>query len=495
MQKKYLNNKRLRYIFLMVTSQVVLTLFVGYWLSTQYDNEKQVFQKDLIQIWRSTVNDYNNKQMFINQIGPILLNPDTLHPEKIDLSHLGFHPDKKRALVRDMVQLINEYPEEVKHYTNYITQEYPYPKTDENIDLIINNTLKLHHRYGIRTNYYSYLNSNSDKIKKADLKLFQSMFTMRVKIKDSNINIEYLPKNKVLMPKESTIYLERYNKELKHREIAILFTNYYIYLLSVIAPQLLFALILLCLTGFALFFTYRGYVKQMKLNTLRSDFINNITHELKIPVATAKVALEALKKFGLQGDAATTEEYLNMVSREMERLDQLTERVLTHSVFESGSQEIKLEETDMNTFITEANQSLQILYAGQNATITCTTPPAPIKNYVDKVYLEGIIKNLVDNSLKYGGKGVSINIQLLEDKDGTFITVSDDGPGIKKEYTEKIFEKFFRVPTGNKHNIKGHGLGLSFAALLMKQHKGSITVNNLKEGGCRFILKFPKLVN
>ena len=110
---------------------------------------------------------------------------------------------------------------------------------------------------------------------------------------------------------------------------------------------------------------------------------------------------------------------------------------------------------------------------------------------MDKLHMQGVLVNLIDNSLKYGDKPVNIEIQLAGANGSVRLEFKDNGPGIPEEYREQVFEKFFRVPTGNRHNIKGHGLGLSYAAQVMRQHKGNIAVNNLVAGGCMFTLTLP----
>jgi len=108
----------------------------------------------------------------------------------------------------------------------------------------------------------------------------------------------------------------------------------------------------------------------------------------------------------------------------------------------------------------------------------------------DKLHVHGVLVNLIDNSLKYTCKKPKISIDLTQNEKETILTISDNGIGIPDEYLNKVFDKFFRVPTGDKHNVKGYGLGLNYAALVMKHHGGKISVENLDEGGCRFTLNF-----
>ncbi|MFC2118945.1 sensor histidine kinase, partial [Bacteroidota bacterium] len=111
---------------------------------------------------------------------------------------------------------------------------------------------------------------------------------------------------------------------------------------------------------------------------------------------------------------------------------------------------------------------------------------------INKLYVQGVLINLIDNSLKYGSENINIKIGLAQNSSDIYVTVSDNGPGIPEKYISKVFDKFFRVPSDNKHNVKGYGLGLSFAHMVMKQHNGSIELKNLPEGGCSFKLCFPK---
>ena len=112
---------------------------------------------------------------------------------------------------------------------------------------------------------------------------------------------------------------------------------------------------------------------------------------------------------------------------------------------------------------------------------------------VDKLHIHGVLVNLIDNSLKYNQMKPKISIGIYQNEKETKLTIDDNGIGIPDEYHNKVFDKFFRVPTGDKHNVKGYGLGLNYAALVMQHHGGSISVDNLDGGGCRFTLIFPKL--
>lgn len=264
------------------------------------------------------------------------------------------------------------------------------------------------------------------------------------------------------------------------------------YLIKRIIPQILFALILLMLTGGAFIFIFRSLRKQVQLNDLRNDFISNISHELKTPVATVKVALESLRSFDMKKDPAVTSEYLNMASLEMDRLERLIGKVLNISALEEEDRIVMLRNSDLKVITEKVIRSMSSRFEQERAELVFEAPDENYRCPLDDLFVEGLLINLVDNSLKYAGEKPWIEIRLSQDQQMVQLEVSDRGPGIPEQYIRKVFDKFFRVPTGDRHNIKGHGLGLSYAARVMKQHKGSITVRNLEGRGCAFSMSFPK---
>ncbi len=268
--------------------------------------------------------------------------------------------------------------------------------------------------------------------------------------------------------------------------------QYKAYLFRSILPQILFAMILLVLSASALLFAFRSLLRQFALNKLRDDFIGNVSHELKTPVSTIKVALEALHSHELQKDTRKSDEYLDMASNELERLESLVEKVLHHEMLNNPSLILEKEDCDLGKLAREMLRTLDLPIRKAGAVVTVKEEGQSCKVEVDRVYVEGMIINLVDNGLKYTGEHPQIQIMISYKPSATYLSVSDKGPGIPEEYKEQVFEKFFRIPSGNKHNVKGYGLGLNFAAQVMAQHGGKISFINQPEGGCCFTLQFPR---
>ncbi|MCD4770245.1 MAG: HAMP domain-containing histidine kinase, partial [Bacteroidales bacterium] len=183
-------------------------------------------------------------------------------------------------------------------------------------------------------------------------------------------------------------------------------------------------------------------------------------------------------------------EYLEMSSKEIKRLELLITKVLDNSIIEQDRTIIRFEKTDMVHLISGAIDSLKPGIKEANA-IVRFDPSASLIIDADPLYLQGVIINLFDNSLKYGNGNPVIEIGLSEDNGNAVIVVSDNGPGIPEQFRKKVFEKFFRIPTSDIHNVKGYGLGLSYAALIIEMHNGTIEVKNNKTG-CSFTIKIPK---
>ena len=270
----------------------------------------------------------------------------------------------------------------------------------------------------------------------------------------------------------------------------IIVNNYWWYLFFKLLPQICFVVILLTITATAFWMTFRSLNAQIKLSHLKDDFISNMSHELKTPIATVKVALEALNNFNIIDDPKLSREYLGMATSEMDRLELLATRVLNTSLLETGKIYLQQETCDLKKMVEEVLQTMQLRFGQYGAKVSFESSGSGFLIAVDRLHMQGVLVNLLDNSLKYGEGKINIHISLSETNGKVQLALTDNGPGIPEEYREKVFEKFFRVPSGNRHNTKGHGLGLSYAAQVMRQHNGSINVNNIAEGGCVFTLTF-----
>lgn len=263
-------------------------------------------------------------------------------------------------------------------------------------------------------------------------------------------------------------------------------------ILKQIAPQILFSLLLTLITIVAFIILYRNLRAQQRLMVLKNDFISNVTHELKTPVATVSVALEALKNFHALNNPTLTKEYLDIAQNELNRLTLMTDKILKASVFENNGISIKKESVDLKTVTAQILDSMRLLFEKRNAQISFNSEGESFLVAGENAHITNVIYNLLDNALKYSPDQPVIDVTLRETSDDIILSVKDVGLGIADEYRKKIFEKFFRVPTGDVHNIKGYGLGLSYVAGVVKAHDGSIEVQSESGKGSTFIIHWPK---
>ncbi|WP_148270111.1 sensor histidine kinase [Haliscomenobacter hydrossis] len=271
--------------------------------------------------------------------------------------------------------------------------------------------------------------------------------------------------------------------------------DYQWFLLKRMTPQMIFGLFLLLFTGLTFWVIFRSLRQQQQLTRLKNDFISNITHELKTPIATVSVALEALKDFNALNNPQRTREYIDISQHEMQRLSMLVDRVLKMSMFESQTLQIQREPLNLKSAIQKILESLSLQFEKQRAKVSFTTEGNDFQLNADPIHLTNVVYNLLDNALKYSKEEPKIDIALTEHNGTLTFSVKDQGIGIPKEYQGKVFDQFFRVPHGDKHNVKGYGLGLSYVAGVIQQHGGQIMLDSEPDKGTRFTVFLPRYNN
>jgi two-component system phosphate regulon sensor histidine kinase PhoR len=259
-----------------------------------------------------------------------------------------------------------------------------------------------------------------------------------------------------------------------------------------ITPQIAFSLFLTLLTTVAFIVMYRSIRNQQRLMQLKNEFISNITHELKTPITTVGVAIEALRNFKGINNPEVTDEYLGIAQNELNRLSILTEKVLRTAIYEDKGVVFKPDPVDLDKITGQVLNSMKLVFDKQDAKVSFEKSGSDFNMMGSTIHLTSVIYNLLDNALKYSLLNPEIKISLKEEGANLILSVKDNGIGIPAEYQKKVFEKFFRVPTGDVHNIKGYGLGLSYVESVVRGHKGTIKVESEPGIGSNFIITFPK---
>ena len=251
---------------------------------------------------------------------------------------------------------------------------------------------------------------------------------------------------------------------------------------GVIAASLALFLIL----AFSFWFLIHTMLKQKSLEEMKSDFTNNITHELKTPVAVAYAANDALLNFDAGNDPEKRREYLEISQGQLEKLEGMIEQILSMSMESRKTFELKRETIELEPLLQKLADQ-HILSAGKPCDIKVNVDSSLVLD-ADRFHLSNIVSNLIDNAIKYSGESVHIDITANATDEGVEIRVLDNGIGIAPDKQKHVFEKFYRVPTGNIHNVKGYGLGLYYAKTMVEKHGGTIEVSSTPGKGSEFIL-------
>ena len=258
-----------------------------------------------------------------------------------------------------------------------------------------------------------------------------------------------------------------------------------------ITPTLILTILLIGIFVFTIMIIFR----QKKLSMIKNDFINNMTHELKTPISTISLASQMLEDGSVTNTPKTIAHISKVINQESKRLSFQVEKVLQMAVFNEGRLKFKFREFDVNTMINNVASNFELRVKSKNGTLqTEIIAEDPILNG-DEVHITNVIFNLLDNAMKYSTEFPEIKVATENKKGQLVISVQDKGIGIPKEHQIQIFDRFYRVPTGNVHNVKGFGLGLSYVKKIIDSHNGKIKVESIVNKGTKFSILFPQINN
>jgi two-component system phosphate regulon sensor histidine kinase PhoR len=238
------------------------------------------------------------------------------------------------------------------------------------------------------------------------------------------------------------------------------------------------------------FFGYAMSVilKQKRLSEVQRDFINNMTHEFQTPISTIKIATDVLGSGKIVSQPERLKKYVDIIKLENNRLKNQVEALLSSASISKGSIQLDLQLQDLHALIWEVTESVR-MDLGENFKLNLDATKTTI--LADKMHLMNIIRNLLDNAKKYSDQPASIALNTLSDDKFVFIAIEDQGIGISKEHVNRIYDKFYRVPTGNLHNVKGFGLGLNYVKEMIKLHKWELDVESELGVGTTFVIRIP----
>ena len=269
------------------------------------------------------------------------------------------------------------------------------------------------------------------------------------------------------------------------KKMALINPSYKADIFHELLPHMSFALFLWIMVAAAFYYIWVNLRKQIQLNALRDEFVSNITHELKTPITTVGVALESLH---MSGDLQNTQShrYLDIGRSELARLSFLVDRILN-----SRSPQVNYEKLDIKKVLEEVMHRMKVQFDNRHADVDLHVDGDGFLVSGDKAHMSGVFYNLFDNALKYSQGEPVIQVNLTKRDGDIKLDIEDQGIGIPPEYHDKIFEKLFRVPQQNRHDVKGHGLGLSYVADVIRQHHGQIGLVSVPGQGSTFTMTLP----
>jgi two-component system phosphate regulon sensor histidine kinase PhoR len=265
--------------------------------------------------------------------------------------------------------------------------------------------------------------------------------------------------------------------------------NYILSSVSLLYPSIGLVVLILIIFVVALIVIF----KQKQLNNIKNDFVNNMTHELKTPISSISLASQMLQDSGVGKTPETLKHISKVIIDETSRLSRMVEEVLKLSLFESEKSTYKMREMYINELISHTSEIFSLKVANKGGKMTTELNATDDLILADEVHLTNVIHNLVDNALKYSDKPLLLSLETWNEKDKLMISIEDNGIGIPREDHKRVFEKFYRVPTGNQHNVKGFGLGLAYVKRIINEHKGSIKIESEPNIGTKFIIALPTL--
>lgn len=274
------------------------------------------------------------------------------------------------------------------------------------------------------------------------------------------------------------------------RVVQVAFPDFRRYILGEMWLNVAGSFLLVAIVVFIMIFMLSTILRQKKISDMKNDFINNMTHELKTPVAAVSAALEGMEKFNVLDDPKKTHEYITMSQNELSRLTGMIEKVLSVARREKEGLRIHDEPFDIYDVACGLVKTYQMRH--QKVEFSCMCPKEFLVD-MDRMHITNLINNLIDNAVKYNlnKDHKTVDVNIFSHKGNIVIEVKDNGPGIPSQYQKYLFDKFYRVPTGNVHNVKGFGLGLNYVAAVTEHYNGKVELESEEGKGSLFTIIIP----
>lgn len=473
--KKTLNFLRGRMPELLMAISIVLLLVLQFaWLEATWHDKRESFRKEANAIFRSTIFAMHDSLM--------VRNIETVHSDSTFFSRR--YAESEGKSMRRM---------NVAGDTSRTIEVYVSPGGNDSVRWLMSPLMRRmrsdpgHRRFFIR------LGPDSLSIDSISAQYAVALEKSGI---DLPFNVHRLQRQGGVLPRVRTFPGGPFTAEpvpfSPGRYYAVSFPETDYFFLKAIVPELLFCLFVTLLTTGVFLLMQRSIRSQKHLVKMKSDFISNITHELKTPVATVSVALEAMERFAALDDRRKTNEYLDIAQDELNRLVLMIDKILQTSTFEDHMSALRMERVNLDDEVRAVLKSMKIVFEKQQIEVHYECKGTDFEMSGSRPHLVTVLYNLIDNAVKYSSPPSTVSVRLEATDQEISLAVEDTGIGIPTEYRKRIFERFFRVPSGDVHDIKGYGLGLSYVAQVVDGHEGKIEVTSEESKGSCFTIRFPK---
>ena len=511
-------NRRLYIVALVLTSlSLVGIIFIqGYWIKMAIDDKEEAFTYSIQQALNNVVKKIEQDEVdkYVAQIIFLRENDSTLKlrdPLLHDFIFIQNDKDNRETFAYNHGVLDEDYelpittthPSNNNLDTNFLNTE----KLDNNSYLVKAyeklSELPEIERLMIEESFKSIIRQQSIS-ERVSLHQIQKLIEEKLRKRELNLHFEFAIYNKNVLSKIHSKYFEP-NETKEYRallfgansnddslyELAVIFPQRERFVLSSIIEIASLSTVFMLIIIAVFIITLNQLITQRRISEIKTDFINNMTHEFKTPIATMNLVLDTLKSPMAINNPDKVMHYVKILKQENKRMLAQVENILQISRLEKGSLQLEREPLDVHELITSAISHVQVMINERGGVIHTHFLASNSDISANESHLTNIFVNVIENAIKYSPEAPEIDIYTENIKNRILIRVKDKGQGMSKQAAKYIFDKFYREHTGDLHNVKGHGLGLAYVKSIVEYHQGTVYVESEKGKGSTFFIKLP----
>ena len=512
-------NRRLYIIALILTSlSLVGIIFIqGYWIKMAIDDKEEAFTYSIQQVLNNVARRIEQDEVdkYVAQIIFLRENDSTLKlkdPLLHDFVYIQNYKDNKENFAYNHGVLDEDYELPItttphsfnNHYLDYNPK---IQKLDTNPYLVnayekLSNLPKIE-RLMIEESFKNIIRQQSISERVSIIQI-QKLIQQRLEKRGLKLHFEFAIYNKNVLSKVHSKYFEP-NETREYRtllfgansnddslyELAVVFPQRERFVLSSIIGIASLSTVFMLIIIAVFIITLNQLITQRRISEIKTDFINNMTHEFKTPIATMNLVLDTLKSPIALNDPDKVMHYVKILKQENKRMLAQVENILQISRLEKGNLQLEREPLDVHDLITNAISHVQVMLNERNGLIRTHFLADNSDISANESHLTNVFVNVIENAIKYSPEAPVIDIYTENIKNRILIRIKDKGQGMSKQAAKYIFDKFYREHTGDLHNVKGHGLGLAYVKSIVEYHQGSIYVESEKGKGSTFFIKLP----